>query len=168
MPKALIVTAAALLIGTSTAQAQVITRTVLTSEQAGSTEIAQAREAYLAAANSRDAEKIADLYAEDAVLIPGDGIELRGRTEIAKHFAGAFEQSGGTGTAVSIHCVRAESEADYGSETGRFEEVETSAAGAETRVSGVYVIIYTRGPDDRWRVAIEVRSHGNQQPLINW
>jgi hypothetical protein len=44
----------------------------------------------------------------------------------------------------------------------------TSADGTVTRVSGVYVTIYRRDTAGRWRVAIEIRSRGDQQPLGLW
>jgi ketosteroid isomerase-like protein len=44
----------------------------------------------------------------------------------------------------------------------------TNPEGTVTRVTGVYVTIYRRDTAGQWRVAIEIRSRGAQQPLGLW
>ena len=48
---------------------------------------------------------------------------------------------------------------DTASETGTY--VETRAGGGPTPVEGLYVTIYSRGADNRWRVAMEVWTTGS-------
>jgi uncharacterized protein (TIGR02246 family) len=169
MKNALIVTAAATLIcgSASAAYAQVVTRTGPATDRASSSDIALLRDAYAAAVDGRDERAVAALYTEDAVLMPSDGVALRGRDEIAKYFSRTFGLRDTT-RAVRIDCVTSESEDRFASETGRFEETQTSAAGTVTRVPGVYVIVYSRGGDGTWRVAMEVRTRGGKDPLVDW
>jgi ketosteroid isomerase-like protein len=125
----------------------------------------EAREQYRAAASSHDAATLVDLFAEDGVLVASDHDVIRGRQDIGKYLANA----GGQGMPeVTLTCISAESRNGFGSETGRFEERVTSSEGAVTRVTGVYVVIYRRDEAGRWRVAIEIRSRGDQQPLGLW
>jgi uncharacterized protein (TIGR02246 family) len=169
MRHALIITAAATLVcgGASTAYAQVVTRMGSATEHASPSGIALVRDAYTAAVNAGDGQAVAALYTEDAVLMPSDGVALRGRAEIAEYFSRTFDLRDTT-HAVTIECVKAESEDRFASETGRFEETQTTAAGTVTRVPGVYVIVYSREADGTWRVAMEVRTRGGRDALVDW
>lgn len=168
MRKALICTAAALVCGSApAAYAQVVTRTGPASEHASSGDIAHLRDAYVAAINAGDVHALAALYTHDAVLMPSDGVSLRGRAEIADYFAQAFGDRDSM-RAVTLTCITVESGDMFGSETGHFEETRTTADGMLTRVTGAYVVIYSRGADQTWRVAIEVRTRGGKNPLDDW
>jgi ketosteroid isomerase-like protein len=168
MRNALILTAATLVCGSApAASAQVVTRTGPATEHAGSSDIALLRDAYVAAINAGDMKAVAALYADDAVLVPSDGVALRGHAEIATYLARTLGVRDST-RAVTITCLKSESGEKLGSETGRFEEAQMTAAGTLTRVTGVYVIIYSRGADGAWRVAIEVRTRGGKDALVDW
>lgn len=128
-------------------------------------DLAEIREQYRAATASRDAAALTDLFAEDGVLVASDQDVVRGRDKIGKYFAVAFEQAT---PEVTLTCISSENRNGFGSETGRFEERMTSPEGTVTRVTGVYVTIYRRDTAGQWRVAIEIRSRGDQQPLGLW
>jgi uncharacterized protein (TIGR02246 family) len=128
-------------------------------------DFAAIREQYRAAAASHDIATMREFFADDGVLVASDQDVFRGRDEIAKYLGDAFGKSM---PELTLTCVKAESRDGYGSETGRFEERVTSSEGAVTRVSGVYLTIYRRDDAGRWRVAIEIRSRGGQQPLGMW
>jgi uncharacterized protein (TIGR02246 family) len=128
-------------------------------------DLAAVREQYRAAAASRDAAAIIDLFAEDGVLVASDRDVVRGRDDLGKYYANAFEQAMPD---VTLTCISTENRNGFGSETGRFEERVTNAEGTVTSVTGVYVTIYRRDAAGRWRVAIEIRSRGGQQPLGVW
>jgi len=128
-------------------------------------DLAGIREQYRTATTSRDAAALTDLFAEDGVLVASDQDVIRGRADISKYFAAAFEQAT---PEVTLTFVSSENRNGFGSETGRFEERMTSPEGTVTRVSGVYLTIYRRDTAGRWRVAIEIRSRGQQQPLGLW
>ena len=128
-------------------------------------DLAEVREQYRIATAGRDAAALTDLFAEDGVLVATDRDIVRGRTDIGKYFAAAFEQAT---PEVTLTCISSENRNGFGSETGRFEERMTDSEGTVTRVSGVYVTIYRRDTAGRWRVAIEIRSRGDQQPLGLW
>ena len=128
-------------------------------------DLAEVRDQYRAATASRDAATLTDLFAEDGVLVASDQDVVRGRDKIGKYFATAFEQPT---PEVTLTCISTENRNGFGSETGRFEERMTSPDGTVTRVTGVYVTIYRRDTAGQWRVAIEIRSRGAQQPLGLW
>jgi uncharacterized protein (TIGR02246 family) len=128
-------------------------------------ELTAVREQYRAATANRDAEALIDLFAEDGVLVASDRDVVRGRQDLGKYFAKAFDQAMPD---VTLTCISTENRNGFGSETGRFEERVTSPEGAVIRVTGVYVTIYRRDAAGHWRVAIEIRSRGDQQPLGVW
>jgi uncharacterized protein (TIGR02246 family) len=130
-------------------------------------DLADVRDEYRAAATNRDAAALTELFADDAVLVAADRAVVRGRQEIASYFANAFSAAGPS-LAVTFTATSAESREGFGSETGRFEERVTGPDGEITRVSGVYVTIYRLDDSGRWRVAIEIRSRGDRQPLGTW
>ena len=128
-------------------------------------DLAEIRAQYRAATANRDAAVLTDLFAEDGVLVATDRDIVRGRADIRKYFAAAFEQAT---PEVILTCISSENRNGFGSETGRFEERMTSPEGTITRVGGVYVTIYRRDTAGHWRVAIEIRSRGDRQPLGLW
>ena len=149
------------------ADAQVVTRIVRAADRPPPTEIAQARDEYVAAVNAGEPDKIAPLYADDALVIPSEGVVLRGKTEVSRYFADALRQST-AGGAVTITPLAVTTAGNLGSETGSFEESSTTSTGSRVQVTGVYVIIYTRGADGRWRIAMEVRTSGDSRTLVQW
>ena len=128
-------------------------------------DLAEIRDQYRAATASRDAAALTGLFAEDGVLVASDHDVVRGREKIGQYFATAFEQAT---PEVTLTCISTENRNGFGSETGRFEERMTGPEGTVTRVTGVYVTIYRRDAEGQWRVAIEIRSRGAQQPLGLW
>ena len=128
-------------------------------------DLAEIREQYRAATAGRDAAALTGLFAEDGVLVASDHDVVRGREKIGKYFATAFEQAT---PEVTLTSISTENRNGFGSETGRFEERMTGPEGTVTRVTGVYVTIYRRDAEGQWRVAIEIRSRGAQQPLGVW
>lgn len=130
-------------------------------------ELTHARDEYVAAVNAGEPEKIAPLYTEDALVIPVEGLVLRGKTDVARYFADALRQSTVGGT-VTITPLAVTTAGNLGSETGSFEESRTTSTGDRVQVTGVYVIIYTRGVDGRWRIAMEIRTSGDSPALVPW
>jgi uncharacterized protein (TIGR02246 family) len=128
-------------------------------------DFAEVREEYRDAATSHDAARLAGLFADDAVLVASDQDVFRGRQEIEKYFSSV---GGQPLPVVTLTGVRAESRNGFGSETGQFEERVTSSEGTVSQVTGVYLTIYRRDDEGRWRVAIAIRSRGDQQPLGLW
>ena len=144
-----------------------VTASIAAIVSADAAELADVRDEYRAAAANRDAAALTRLFADDGVLVPADRAVVRGRREIATYFADAFGAAGSS-PAVTFSPTSAESRNGFGSETGRFEERVTGADGEVTRLSGVYVTIYRRDAAGRWRVAIEIRSRGDREPLGTW
>lgn len=125
-------------------------------------EIADVRAAYIAAVNDHDAAGLARLYAPDAIAILADGVLRRGRADVTDYFRNAVSNDGGD---VIVTPSRFVAGSNVASETGSFVEV---AGSGERRATGAYVTIYTRGADGRWRIAMDVRTHGRDPMIVRW
>ena len=122
----------------------------------GDAELGAVRAAYAAAASVGDADRLAALYAPDAIALLDDGALLRGAAEILKrHEAPA-------GTTLTFSPRELKRRGTIASEVGTFSE---AAEGGSAPVAGVYVAIYTRGADGAWRIAMEVRARGRERQL---
>jgi ketosteroid isomerase-like protein len=126
------------------------------------TPIAAVRREYVTAVNAR-AASVGALYTTDALGIFTDG-------ERAEAVAGRQPSTNdpGEGAAtVTLVPRRFVISGDTGSETGTFVETLRAPERSMT-VEGMYVTIYARDADGRWRIAMEVRTRGGRQPLAAW
>lgn len=142
------------------ADAQVFTSLVASPDSTTASEIRQVRDEYVSAVNAREAEQIALLYTDDAVVIPSEGVFLRGKAEITRYFVDTLGGAHGADV-VMMTPLAVTTGGTLGSESGSFEESRTTPAGTRVHVTGLYVIIYSRGADDRWRIVMEVRTRGD-------
>ena len=167
MRKNLAIAACVLSLVPALIQAQVITGAVPAVDPAATNDITRLRDQYVAAMNAGDAIALTEFFAQDAVFVPRHGMFLKGRDEILRYFAKAYQVSEAPRRHVTIRTFKTEQGATMAWESGRFEESD-NAGGATHSVGGVYVIIYSRDAFDRWRVAVEVRSHGNRDAVVPW
>jgi ketosteroid isomerase-like protein len=125
--------------------------------------IAGVRRDYVTAVNARDTKAEA-FYAADAVAALSSGSIVNGAPALAERVRTALD---GTPQGVTITLMPRRFVIDgvTGSETGTF--LETDSIQNRT-VEGVYVTIYSRGPDGQWRIAMEVRTTGSRPPLAVW
>ncbi len=135
--------------------AQDVVRTDLSGAVSSEADLEALRQQYAAAVNARDVQQSASLYASDA-LASFDGIVLRGSDAIAHRIG----QASTPGAVITLLPRQFSSSSAVASETGTF--VETRPEPDRTiSVEGVYVTVYARGADGRWRIAMEVRATGS-------
>jgi uncharacterized protein (TIGR02246 family) len=132
----------------------------------GDTEIAAVRREYVEAVNARDADRVSTLYMSDARAIFSEGGLLRGAVELERRLEAGFAAVA-SATTITLTPTRFAISGDVGSETGTFNET-MRAGGREATVEGVYVAIYSRGVDGRWRIAMEVRTTGPHPAIGLW
>jgi ketosteroid isomerase-like protein len=127
--------------------------------------IADARRDYVRAVNAGQATA-ESLYTRDALGNDGGSGPMAARAAafVARLHALAADRPAATITLVPHRFAHAE---NMGSETGTFVETR-SRAGRSEIVEGLYVAVYSRGPDGRWRIAMEVRTTGSRAPLAVW
>lgn len=128
-------------------------------------DLAMLRAEHVAALNAADPGRLRALYAPDAIAVLDDGVVLRGRDEIGRHFRDACAARP-EDTSVTLAPQHFSVDDRVASETGSFSESRHGEdPGAAT---GVYVTIYTRGADGDWRIAMELRTRGRDKQIVRW
>ncbi len=111
--------------------------------------IATAARAFSAAYCAGDTTTLANIYTEDAVIIP-PGRELHGRVDIARYFAPNPRREN-----VSHRTETASLEilGDMAIDRGTWHNTWRWDGGEPQTASGVYLIVWRRGDDGAWRMS---------------
>lgn len=117
------------------------------------TAIEKAISTFTAAFNAKDAAAMANLYLEDASLLPPGSPRIQGRDNI-QAFWQAFIQAGGSDATLEI--VQLESSGDMACEIGSFEANLPVPQGGTARATGKYVVIWKRQADGSARMAVDI------------
>ena len=125
-------------------------------------DLAAVRGEYVAAVNAHDASVVSSMYTSDALASFGDGDLVRGRTAVIERLQGGL---GGSPASLTLMPTRLSAAQEVGWETGTFT-IRPGDGG--TASEGIYVAIYSRGVDHRWRIAMEVRTTGRSLPAVVW
>jgi uncharacterized protein (TIGR02246 family) len=102
---------------------------------------------YVTASNQGDAEALAALYADDAMLLPPDHEPIQGREAI-----GAFWRQG-TDEGLQVTMLTVEVEGDLGYLVGRYNLPATDEEPAD---SGKYVMCLKRQRDGSWKLTADI------------
>jgi len=102
---------------------------------------------YVAASNDGDADALAALYAEDAVLLPPDHEPIQGRDAI-----GAFWREG-TDEGLEVTTLTVDVDGDLGYLVGRYRLPATDEEPAD---SGKYVMCLRRQRDGSWKLTADI------------
>ena len=102
---------------------------------------------YVAASNRGDADALAALYADDAMLLPPDHQPIRGRQAI-----GDFWRQG-TDEGLQVTTLKVEVEGDLGYLVGRYNLPPTDEEPAD---SGKYVMCLKRQRDGSWKLTADI------------
>jgi uncharacterized protein (TIGR02246 family) len=102
---------------------------------------------YVAATNDGDVEALADLYAEDAMLLPPDHEPVRGRKAIGAYW------SQGTDRGLEVTTLAVEVTGDLGYLVGRYNLPATEDEPAD---SGKYVMCLKRQRDGSWKLTADI------------
>ena len=102
---------------------------------------------YVAASNAGDAAALADLYTEDALLLPPDEEPVLGRAAIR-----AFWDDG-TEPGMTVRTIRTVVRNGLSYVAGRYNLPATDSEAAD---SGKYLLALERQPDGRWAVAVDI------------
>lgn len=102
---------------------------------------------YVAASNAGDAEALAGLYADDAVLLPPDHEAVRGREAIGAYW------SHGTDEGLEVTTLSVEVDGGLGYLVGRYRLPATDEEPAD---SGKYVMCLKRQRDGSWKLTADI------------
>lgn len=105
-------------------------------------------EAFAAAINGGDADAALALWEDSSLLVAADGTALRGPAQIEPALRAMV--AAGTRLQVRLHSLHRADGVAIGTGTLVMTARDGSAAASES------VVVYRRGPDGRWRIAIDM------------
>lgn len=108
---------------------------------------------YVEASNQGDAEALASLYADDAVLLPPDHEPVRGRAAI-----GEFWRQG-TDEGLEVSTLTVEVDGNLGYLVGRYNLPATDEEPAD---SGKYVMCLKRQRDGAWKLTADIWNRSGE------
>lgn len=119
---------------------------------------AELNDTWNAAFNRGDAAAVAALYAEDAILSPGNGEILKGRDAIRGLFQGFIDNGVHDH---SIEVIKARQSGNVLYEVARWQAHGTDANGETTTFGGILVNTFHQGDDGTWQSHAHVWNAGN-------
>jgi len=126
----------------------------MTATTGGTTDAVRAASAsWLAAVDTRDAERIARFYAEDGVFLVPNAPAARGRVQITAVWSQLLSAPNVSLTWVPMTVDVAVS-ADFASEIGTYQ-LSFESAGERVEDDGKYVVVWRREAGD-WKVAADI------------
>ena len=112
-----------------------------------------------------DADRVAQIYAEDALMLPPSGEIVKGRAAIRERYARGFDDDRERGHTRSIifELVDRVVSGDVRSDYGYYTIVGRSSDGHENRARGKFAKVWVRGRDGVWQIHSESYSpaHGS-------
>jgi uncharacterized protein (TIGR02246 family) len=105
------------------------------------------------AASARDAATIANMYADDATLMPQGFPPIKGRNNIQQFWQGFFDAGASDAT---IRVVDVKSFGDTAYEIGAFEANMPVPQGGTARTQGKYVVVWKRQPDGGLKMLVDI------------
>ena len=116
-------------------------------KQATSEELSQMNKDFIKALIAKDAQAAANLYAEDAMILPPNEPLIQSRDSIQKYWQGAIDAGIVNG---SVTTISTGSNGDLGYEIGRFELQIKDSTGKITIDKGKYTEILKRNSEGKW------------------
>ena len=111
-------------------------------------ELSQMNKDFAKAINAKDATAAANLYAEDATLLPPNEPLLTGRGNIQKYWQGAIDAGISD---VSVLTIATGSDGNLGYEIGRYQLSIRQSDGNTISEKGKYTELLKRSEDGKWK-----------------
>ena len=119
--------------------------------------IEAATEAYRVATIAGDAQGLAALYAEDAMLAPPGAPLVEGRAAIASYY-----QAGPPIAEISFGVVSIEGQGDLAYVVGTYEVTVATGGNEPVQDTGKYIEIRRRGADSSWLIHRDIWNSDNE------
>ena len=105
------------------------------------------------AANAKDVATLANLYTEDATLLPPGSPPVKGRKSIQQYWQGFFDAGASD---AKLRVMDVASFGDLAYEIGAFEANLPTPQGVTARTQGKYVVIWKRQPDGNIKLHVDM------------
>jgi uncharacterized protein (TIGR02246 family) len=113
-------------------------------------DLAKISEQWARAWSARQLDQVMELYAPDAVFLPGTGDRITGRAAIRAAFKTALEINTSN---LSVRSIVTEDSGTLAYDSGDYREAITPVSGGGQReLQGNYVVVFRRQPDGKWLI----------------
>jgi uncharacterized protein (TIGR02246 family) len=117
--------------------------------------ISRLRDEFAAAWKAGDAERVANAYTNDAVLLPQNGPAVTGKSAILAFDKGFFDQYAPSNFEISSDEVQ--TMGDWAFDRGTYKFMATPKAGGEPlNDQGKYIVLLQRQADGSWKLARDI------------
>jgi len=116
-------------------------------------EVEQQDRAFEAAFGRGDMAALADLYTEDATLMPPDSAASTGHEAIQRFWQGVRDSGV---TQVALRTQQVEASGDMAAEVGTADLTVGGANGQSSTVPLKYVVVWKRHGDGPWQLAVDI------------
>jgi len=106
-------------------------------------------------ANARDAEGVAALYTENAILLPPAHPLIRGRQNIQGYWQAFLDAGASDARLKSVQIV---SSGDLAYEIGEYSAMMPQPSGGTAPGTGKYLVVFERQPDGKFQMAADMFS----------
>ena len=109
---------------------------------------------FAAAYATLDADRVAQIYTEDALMLPPSGTILRGRAAIRERYEQGFESDRDRGHTrrITFELIDRVVSGDVRSDYGYYTISGRSPDGHESQSRGKFAKVWVRGRDGVWRI----------------
>lgn len=111
--------------------------------------IEKASQAWMAAFDAGDAAGIAALYSEDAMLLPPDATQIKGRQAVQETFQGWIDAGFKD---IVLETVEVEASGDLAYEVGSFSVKVPAENDQMVTATGSFLVVWKKGADGVWRM----------------
>ena len=117
-------------------------------------QVDQAYQRFAAAYATLDADRVVQLYTDDALMLPPSGEILRGRAAIRERYARGFDadRERGHTRRITFELVDRVDAGDLRSDYGYYTIIGRSPDGHESRSRGKFAKVWRRDSDGVWRI----------------
>lgn len=117
---------------------------------------------FVKAFNRGDADALATLHADDAMLLPPDSPSAVGGSEAVVEGFRALLDAGWKN--MSLESVELDSDGSLAYNVGKFAADVPTQEGSSKRIEGKYVDIYKRGEDGSWKIHLTIYNTDEPMP----
>ena len=120
---------------------------------------------FAAAYAALDAQRVGQIYAEDAVYLPPAGDMIRGRLAIQERFEHRFREARERGHTcrITFEFVDRTAAGDTRNDIGYYTIVTTDRSGHSDSFRGKFLKVWRRGSDGIWRIRSDSYSPAPRQ-----
>lgn len=139
--------------------------TILLALFAGLLQIDEPYQRFAAAYATLDADRVAEIYTEDALMLPPGGDILKGRAAIRKQYDDGFDEDRKRGHTrrITFELVDRLVSGDVRNDYGYYTIIGRSSSGHESEHRGKFAKVWQRGRDGVWRIRSDTYSSAPQR-----